>query len=110
MLREWFGRRFPIVVASARRRGRGWTRWRSAAYDLLGVIRIYTKIPGKPADSRPPVHRAGREHGAGPRPRGPSRPGADPKFAKVWGTGVFEGQTVKRDHELHDGDVVELHA
>jgi len=23
--------------------------------------------------------------------------------------GVFEGQTVKRDHELHDSDVVELH-
>ena len=31
------------------------------------------------------------------------------KFARVWGTGVFEGQTVKRDHELHDADVVELH-
>ena len=31
------------------------------------------------------------------------------KFAKVWGEGVFEGQTVKRDHELHDADVVELH-
>ena len=31
------------------------------------------------------------------------------KFARIWGTGVFEGQTVKRDHELHDADVVELH-
>jgi ribosome-interacting GTPase 1 len=31
------------------------------------------------------------------------------KFARVWGSGVFDGQTVKRDHELQDSDVVELH-
>ena len=31
-------------------------------------------------------------------------------FAKVWGIGVFDGQTVKKDHELHDGDLVELHS
>ena len=32
------------------------------------------------------------------------------KTARVWGTGVFDGQTVTRDHLLHDKDVVELHA
>ena len=32
------------------------------------------------------------------------------KFARVWGVDVFEGQTVRRDHELHEGDVIELHA
>jgi len=31
------------------------------------------------------------------------------KFAKVWGTDVFDGQSVGREHELHDADVVELH-
>lgn len=31
------------------------------------------------------------------------------KSVRVWGTGVFEGQSVKRDHILHDKDVVELH-
>ena len=31
------------------------------------------------------------------------------KSAKIWGTGVFDGQTVKRDHVLHDRDIVELH-
>ena len=30
------------------------------------------------------------------------------KSARIWGSGVFEGQSVKRDHELHDADVVEL--
>ena len=82
---------------------------RRASYDLLGVLRVYTKVPGKPADRSKPftlpvgatvldlareVHRD-FEHAL--------------KFARIWGTGVFEGQTVKRDHELHDADVVELH-
>ena len=31
------------------------------------------------------------------------------KSARMWGTGVFDGQTVPRDHVLHDRDVVELH-
>jgi ribosome-interacting GTPase 1 len=108
LLLEWFGPRFPILAISAER-GEGLDALRRASYDLLGVLRIYTKVPGKPADRSKPftipigstvldlareVHRD-FAHSL--------------KFAKVWGTGVFEGQTVKRDHELHDADIVELH-
>ena len=109
LLRDWFGTRFPIVVASTLTTAT-LDAVRSAAYHLLGVIRIYTKLPGKPVDRLSPftvpdgstvlelareIHRDLEQ---------------TLKFAKVWGTGVFDGQTVKRDHELHDGDVVELHA
>lgn len=109
MLRDWFGGRYPIVSASAVA-GSGLDDVRRSAYDRLGVIRIYTKVPGKPVDRASPytvpegstvldlareVHRDLEQ---------------TLKFAKVWGTGVFDGQTVKRDHELHDADVVELHA
>ena len=31
------------------------------------------------------------------------------KSARIWGTGVFDGQSVPRDHVLHDKDVVEIH-
>jgi ribosome-interacting GTPase 1 len=108
IVREWFEARFPILAVSAER-GEGLDALRRASYDLLGVFRVYTKIPGKPADRTKPftipvgstvldlareVHRDFEQ---------------SLKFAKVWGTGVFEGQTVKRDHELHDADVVELH-
>jgi small GTP-binding protein len=108
LLRERVGERFPIVETSCYT-GAGLDDLRRMAYDLLGVMRIYTKVPGKPADRTRPftvptgstildlareVHRD-FEHSL--------------KFAKVWGQGVFEGQTVKRDHELHDADVVELH-
>jgi ribosome-interacting GTPase 1 len=109
MVREGFGARFPIVPVSAER-GEGLDALRRATYDMLSIIRVYTKVPGKPVDrSRPftlptggtvldlarEIHRDLEQ---------------TLKFAKVWGTGVFEGQTVKRDHELHDRDVVELHA
>jgi small GTP-binding protein len=107
--RECFGPRFPILPVSAQT-GEGLDVLRRASYDLLGIIRIYTKVPGKPVDRSKPftvpigstvidlareIHRE-LEHSL--------------KFAKVWGSGVFEGQTVKRDHVLLDLDVVELHA
>ena len=30
------------------------------------------------------------------------------KTARIWGTNVYDGQMVGRDHVLHDKDVVEL--
>jgi uncharacterized protein len=108
ILREWYGDRFPIVETSATSRVQLDTLT-TLAYDTLGVVRVYTKVPGKPADrSRPftvpigstvldlarEIHRDFEQ---------------SLKFAKVWGSGQFEGQTVRRDHELRDADVVELH-
>ncbi len=108
IVREWLGPRFSIVAVSTRT-GEGLETLRATAYDLLGVLRVYTKAPGKPVDRTRPftlpvgstvldlareIHRD-FEHSL--------------KSARIWGTGVFDGQPVKRDHELHDADVVELH-
>ncbi|MCK4863306.1 MAG: TGS domain-containing protein, partial [Dehalococcoidales bacterium] len=32
------------------------------------------------------------------------------KYARIWGSGKFDGVMVKRDHVLQDGDIIELHA
>jgi len=108
VVRELFGLRFPIHVLSAER-GTGVEELRIALYCFLNVIRVYTKQPGKPPDLASPftcpvgstllemaslVH---RDFAAGL------------KSARIWGTGVYDGQTVKRDHVLHDKDIVELH-
>lgn len=108
IVQDWLGPRFPIVAVSGLTGG-GLETLRRTAYDLLGVLRVYTKVPGKPADRTRPftvpigstvidlareIHRD-FEHSL--------------KSARIWGSGVFEGQSVKRDHELHDADVVELH-
>ena len=82
---------------------------RTAVYEFLKVIRVYTKQPGKPADMHSPftcpigstlVEMAALVH----------RDFADQlKSARIWGSGVHEGQSVGREHVLHDKDVVELH-
>jgi ribosome-interacting GTPase 1 len=108
MAREMFGPRFPIVPLDAES-GEGLEDLRNATYQSLNVIRVYSKKPGKPADMAAPfscpagstviqmaelVHRDLAEK---------------LKLARIWGTGVFDGQAVTRDHVLHDKDVVELH-
>jgi ribosome-interacting GTPase 1 len=108
IVREMFTDRFPINIISAER-GDGLDELRPAIYRFLDVIRVYTKQPGKPPDLTSPftcpvgstlVEFAGLVH----------RDFAENlKSARIWGTGVFDGQTVKRDHVLHDKDVVELH-
>lgn len=82
---------------------------RSTIVDRLGLIRLYTKAPGKPADYSSPFtipvggtveDLAWKVH----------RDLADKlKFAKVWGTSAADGQSVGRDHVLADKDLVELH-
>ena len=72
-------------------------------------MRIHTKQPGKPADMTspftPPTGATVAELAAKVH-----RDLEDAvKSARVWGTAVHDGQTVGRDHVLHDRDVVELH-
>jgi ribosome-interacting GTPase 1 len=108
IVKELFGDRFPLHVIAAEH-GTGLEDLRTAIYQFLSVIRVYTKQPGKPPDMASPftcptgstvvemaalVHRDFAEN---------------LKTARIWGTGVFDGQSVKRDHVLHDKDVVELH-
>lgn len=108
IIREMFGPRYPIHVVAAEH-GTGLEELRSALYQALEVIRVYTKKPGKPPDMDAPftIPRGGtlldlaeRIHRELPEKL---------KSARIWGTGVFDGQTVPRDHVLHDKDVVEIH-
>ena len=108
IVKEMFAGKFPILEIAAEA-GQGLEELRLAIYKTLDVIRVYTKQPGKPPDMTSPftcpvgstvTEMAGLVH----------KDFADNlKSARVWGVGVFDGQSVKRDHELHDKDVVELH-
>ena len=109
IVREMYGERFPVHVTAAEH-GTGLEELRHTIYRELNVIRVYTKQPGKPPDLESPftcpagstlidfaalVHRDFA---------------VSLKSARIWGTGVFDGQAVGREHVLHDKDVVELHA
>ena len=89
--------------------GIGLEKLSAAFFNLLDIIRIYAKPPGKPADMDEPftlpagstvmdlataIHRELAEK---------------LKFARIWGTGVYAGQNTQRNHVLNDRDVIELH-
>ncbi len=106
--RELYAGRFPAVAVSAET-AEGLEEFKRAVFQMLGILRVYTKEPGKKADlTKPYVLRsgatvaelAGRVH---------KDILANLKYARVWGHGKFEGQMVHRDYVLADRDVVELH-
>lgn len=78
-------------------------------YQILEIIRVYSKIPGKKTEYKDPytlpigstvldaakvVHKDFYE---------------DLAFARIWGKSTYDGQRVNRCHVLEDEDVLELH-
>lgn len=109
ILRELLGDRLPLLPLSAEA-GTGLDGLRRTLFDLLNVIRVYSKPPGKKADQSAPfilkkgatvldaaeaIHKDFAEK---------------MKYARLWGRDAYHGQMVSRDHVLEDGDVLELHA
>jgi ribosome-interacting GTPase 1 len=89
--------------------GAGLEKLAAKCFGILGIIRVFSKPPGKPADMTEPftlpvgstvldmatmIHRQLAEK---------------LKSARIWGAGVHDGQHVQRTHVLHDKDIVELH-
>ena len=100
---------FPEHVISAQH-GTGLEDLRDAVYVAMDVVRVYTKLPSakQPDMDRPFTVRRGdtlldlagqvhKDYVEGL------------KFARVWGSAVHDGTSVKGDYVLHDKDIVELH-
>ncbi len=94
----------PLSATASRRLD----RLKQVVFEQLELMRVYSKPPGLEPDLSTPFvlekgstveKLAGMVHGDFLR---------NLKTARVWGTGVYDGQMVGRDHVLHDGDVVEL--
>jgi hypothetical protein len=79
-------------------------------FDALGVIRVYTKEPGKDPDRTRPFTLPAGATVADLARTIHNDIAAQLKFARVWGHGAFAGQSVGEAHALADRDVVELHA
>jgi ribosome-interacting GTPase 1 len=108
VLEREFEGRFPIVSLSTL----GPTSLeflKRALFEILNIIRVYSKVPGKEPDTGTPFV----------LPKGSSVEKMASlvhkdfikklEFARIWGSGKFSGQRVKKDFILSDGDVVELH-
>lgn len=108
ILREFLGNQLAVIPLSAAA-GTGLDGLRQAMFDLLDVIRVYSKPPGKKADLGTPfilkrgatvldaaeaIHRDFVER---------------LKYARLWSGQHYQGQMVGRDHVLQDGDIIEIH-
>jgi len=100
--------RFEIIAVSTVT-GEGMNELPTFLFGQLHIIRIYAKPPGEKPDMNDPftmpegatVHDLARTI---------HRELAEKlKNARIWGTGVYDGQNVHLTHVLHDKDIVELH-
>ena len=109
VLEELLGLRFPALTVSAET-GDGLDAIGLFLFRALEIIRVYTKTPGKKADTDRPftVRRGGTVHDVAELVH--KDIARDLKFARMWGKDVFDGQQVGPDHLVADGDFVELHA
>jgi ribosome-interacting GTPase 1 len=108
ILKELYGSRFTIFRVSAQT-GDALTELRHALFDLLALVRVYTKIPGKKAKLASPYVLRRGSHLMDLAALVHHDFVTQLKFARVWGHGKFEGQMIDRDYLLADKDVVELH-
>jgi ribosome-interacting GTPase 1 len=78
-------------------------------YGRLDILRVYTKIPGKEPDLTEPVilRRGSTIEDVALSVHKDFA--AKLRYARVWGSGKFDGQMVKRDYRVSEGDVIELH-
>jgi len=98
---------WPLLPVSAVS-GYNLAQLKQVIFDTLGVIRVYTKIPGQDPDLNDPYvcekgttveELAQRIH---------LDFFTNLKAARVWGSSAFDGQLVQRDYVLQDEDIVEL--
>jgi len=103
-----YGGLYPIYYISARD-GRGLEELRVGIFKNSGIIRVYSKEPGKKPDLETPftipkgsdvLDLAGLIHKDFVK---------NFKYACIWGSARFDGQRVNKDYVLQDGDIVEYH-
>lgn len=109
VFRELTGLRYPVLVVSAQT-GTGLDEIGAWLFQKLGIVRVYTKAPGKPAERERPftLRRGGTVEDVAKLVHKDIAQSL--KYARLWSRAGAPGMHVGREHRLSDGDVVELHA
>ena len=108
VLEELTGVTFPAMAVSVTQ-SRGLEAIGRFLFEGLGIVRVYTKTPGKPPEMEKPFTvRAGATVLDVARLVHKDIAGSL-RYARAWGREVFDGQQVGPEHALCDGDVIEMH-
>jgi ribosome-interacting GTPase 1 len=107
VFRDLTGLNYPAVGVCALT-GEGLDQIGPFLFEALGVVRVYTKLPGRPADTHRPftLRRGQTVHDLAVLIH--KEVAETMTFARLWRCDA-EGRQVGRDHPLQDGDVIELH-
>jgi ribosome-interacting GTPase 1 len=108
VLEELYRDEFPVLAISAARRT-GLEELKLSIFQLLEIIRVYTKTPGQKPDMDDPIVLSTGSTLADAATEVHKDFAANLKFARIWGSGKHDGVMAKRDHILQDGDIIELH-
>ncbi|OGN98102.1 MAG: hypothetical protein A2Y89_07355 [Chloroflexi bacterium RBG_13_51_18] len=106
-LKSRFGEQLPTIAITAT--SGNLDELKRKTYQMLDVMRVYTKTPGGKPDMTDPIileRDSTLEMAATSIHKSLA---LRMKYARVWGSGKFDGVMVKRDHVLQDGDIIELH-
>ena len=108
VLHEKYSSQLPFITISAKE-GIGLEELKLKIYQMLDIIRVYTKTPGKKPDFTEPIvlKRGSKLEDAASEVHKDFATRL--KYARIWGSGKHNGLMVKRDHTLEDGDIIELH-
>jgi ribosome-interacting GTPase 1 len=108
LLEELVGQSYPALCVSATS-GEGLDKVGQALFYGLGIVRVYTKAPGKEPDTGRPYTVLAGGTVADVAALIHRDLAASIKYARVWGSAKFDGQQVGKDYRVCDGDIVELH-
>jgi small GTP-binding protein len=100
--------RVPLLAISAREQT-GLEELRRRIYEMLDIIRVYTKTPGNKPDLTDPIILERGSTLAAAAAAVHKDFAYKLKYARIWGSGKHDGIMAKRDHLLQDGDIIELH-
>ncbi|NNC93473.1 MAG: TGS domain-containing protein, partial [Acidimicrobiia bacterium] len=109
VLEELTGLDCPVLSVSAVT-GEGLEELGAWLFEHLAVVRVYTKKPGEPVDEGKPYTVRRGETVLDVARLVHRDIAASLKYARLFGGHGFAGQQVGRDHQVVDGDVLELHA
>jgi hypothetical protein len=108
VLRNRYEEQLPVIAISAKE-GIGLEELKREIYQMLNIIRVYTKTPRQKPDFNDPIVLK-RGSTLGDAAAAVHKDFANKlKYARIWGSGKHDGLMAKRAHILQDGDVIELH-
>ena len=108
-LEELYRGRFPMLGISAAT-GAGLDRFRRAVFDALGIVRVYTKVPGRKFEFGAPYILKRGQTVADAAAHVHRDFALQLKFARLFRlSGDRDGLMVERSHVVQDRDILEFH-